>query len=231
MPDNSQPSFEDMRLQVGARLQLTLGSHGKNNWYSSLIGYVSGEYLLVKIPTENGLSVPLQEGERITVRAFSGVSVYTFSCTIESILLAPRYYMHLSFPMQIAATPLRQAARVKVKLPVEISNAPSAHEHPMKAILSDLSITGAFIAAHDELGGPGDRITIAFAFRVQPTNQEVRIRTEATIRSCQRLEPNGKANGRTSVMHGAGVHFDSISETEQFMLQHFLYEAENAMAH
>lgn len=231
MSDIRQPSFEDMQLQVGARLQLTLASQGENNWYSTLIGYVLGEYLLLKIPTDGGLPVPLQEGEHVVVRAFSGVSVYTFASTIESILLAPRDYMHLSFPQQIVVTPVRQAPRVKVNLPVEVSNAPSTHENLTRAALSDLSLTGAFIAAHEELGGPGHRITIRFAFRVQPTNQEVRIRTEATIRHCRRLGPNGKTDGQTLIMHGTGIHFDSMSEIERFMLQHYLYETENSIAH
>lgn len=227
MHARSRPVFEDMKLQVGTRLQLILARPGKPTYFSSLIGYAAGEYLLVKLPVEHGLTVPMQEGERVTIRVFSGVSVYTFSCDIESILLAPRYYMHLSFPQEIAATPLRNAARVKVNLPVEVRSPPSEHGSPVVATLSDLSITGAFVAAGEALGAPGDRISVSFAFRVQPTNQQVQIRTEATICSYRLLDMNGK---RSEFQHGMGIHFDRISENEQFMLQHYLYEAENAVA-
>ncbi|WP_420474676.1 flagellar brake protein [Noviherbaspirillum sp. ST9] len=215
-----------MRLQVGTRLQLILARPGKPAYFSSLIGYVSGEYLLVKLPVEHGLTVPLKEGERVTVRVFSGVSVYTFACDIESMLLSPRYYMHLSFPQEITATPLRSAARVKVNLPVEVRSPPSEHGSPVDAMLSDLSITGAFISAQTVLGAPGDRISVSFTFRVQPTNQQVEIRTDATICSSRSLDMNGK---RPASQHGVGIHFDRISENEQFMLQHYLYEAENAV--
>ena len=228
--DDRRPTFEDMRLQVGARLQLSLARNGKTSYFSSLIGYVTGEYLLVKLPVERGLSVPMQEGERVTIRVFSGVSVYTFTCTVESVLHAPRYYMHLSFPQEIVATPLRQAARVRVNLPVEIRTTPTDRDPRITAAISDLSITGAFVAADDALGEPGDRISIAFVFRVQPTNQEVHINTEATIRSCRRLDAHAAAGAQAGLVHGAGIHFEGISETEQFMLQHFLYEAENAVA-
>lgn len=226
MHTRTRPNFEDMKLQVGTRLQLILARPGKPTYFSSLIGYATGEYLLVKIPVEHGLTVPMQEGEHVTVRVFSGVSVYTFSCDIESILLAPRYYMHLSFPQEIGATPLRNAARVKVSLPVEVRSPPSEHGSPIEAMLSDLSITGAFIAAGKMLGGPGDRISVSFTFRVQPTNQQVQIRTDATICSSRPLDMNGK---RAELLHGVGIHFDRISENEQFMLQHYLYEAENAV--
>jgi c-di-GMP-binding flagellar brake protein YcgR len=226
MDARSHPDFEDMKLQVGTRLQLILARPGKPTYFSSLIGYVAGEYMLVKIPVEHGLTVPMQEGERVTVRVFSGVSVYTFSCDIESILLAPRYYMHLSFPQEIGRTPLRSAARVKVNLPAEVCSPPSEHGSPVEAMLSDLSISGAFISAAEALGVPGDRISVSFTFRVQPTNQQVQIRTEATICSCRLLDMNGT---RTERQHGMGIHFDRISENEQFMLQHYLYEAENTV--
>lgn len=230
MRDLSRPNFEDMKLQVGTRLQLSLARNGKTTYFSSLIGYVAGEYLLVKLPVERGLSVPMQEGERVTVRAFSGVSVYTFSCTIESVLHAPRYYMHLSFPQEIVATLLRQAARVKVNLPVEIRSTASNRDPRFAATFFDLSITGAFVATEEELGATGDRISIAFTFRVQPTNQEVHISIDATICSCRRLDANVSGDGRVSLVHGAGIQFEGLSETEKFMLQHFLYEAENTVA-
>ncbi|OWW21898.1 hypothetical protein AYR66_22790 [Noviherbaspirillum denitrificans] len=214
-----------MKLPVGVRLQLILGRPGQASYFSSLIGYVAGEYLLVKIPVENGLTVPMQEGERVTVRVFSGVSVYTFSCTIESVLLAPRFYMHLSFPQEIESTPLRQAPRVKVNLQAEV-RARVDNAQPAAATLTDLSISGAFIASGSELGVPGDRISVSFAFRVKPTNQEVRIQADAIIRSCRQLGANGK---RTEPRHGTGIHFDGMTENEQFMLQHYLYEAENTV--
>jgi c-di-GMP-binding flagellar brake protein YcgR len=231
MHEHKPPSFEDMRIQVGARLQLVLERNRQTLYYSSLIGYVAGEYLLVKLPIEHGLSVPMQEGERVIVRAFSGVAVYSFTCSIESVLLAPRYYMHLSFPKEIQATPLREAVRVKVNLPAEIQHTPATHGAPTAAALSDLSISGAFVAAGDELGAPGDRITIAFTFHVQPTNQEVHIRTAATICSCRRLDTSAKTNGHAALVYGAGVHFDSITAMEQVMLQHYLYEAESSLLH
>jgi c-di-GMP-binding flagellar brake protein YcgR len=215
-----------MKLQVGARLQLMLARSQKSVYYSSLIGWVPNEYLLVKIPIDHGLSVPIQEGEGVTVRVFSGVAVFTFQTNIESVLLAPRYYMHLSFPGKITATPLRGRRRVKVNLPVEVR---SAATEPKTAALVDLSLSGAFIHSEGPLGEPGGKVSLAFAFRVQPTNQEVRIETEATICSCREFEANGQTPAPFT--HGTGVLFKAIAPGEQVMLQNFLYEAaENQQA-
>jgi len=94
-------NFDDIKLQVGARLQIMLKrGAGQIIHYTTLIGYVSGDYLLVKVPFENGLSVQMQEGEDVTLRTFFGLNVFTFTCNVQSIFLAPRFYMHLSFPQQ-----------------------------------------------------------------------------------------------------------------------------------
>lgn len=231
MNEQRPPRFEDIKAQVGARLQLMLARNRQTVYYSSLIGYVPGEYLLVKIPIEHGLSVPMQEGEHVVVRMFSGVSVYTFDCIVESVLLAPRYYMHLRFPGRIEATPLREAVRVKVNLPVQIEHPSVDGGHPLTAALTDLSLCGAFVTAYDKPGALGERISISFTFQVQPTNQEVHIRTDATICSCRALGANAKSDEQAPLVYGAGIHFDGIPERELVMLQHYLYEAENPMLH
>ena len=224
MHDPDNPGFEDMKLKVGERLQVSLRRNPKTVYYPTLIGYVAGEYLLLKIPFDHGLSVPMLEGEAVTVRVFSGVSVFSFDCMVESFQLSPHYHMYLSFPEAIQAIPLRDAPRVRTSLPVQIKTA----DHPewITAELSDLSISGALITADSQLGKTGDVIVISFAFRVQPTNQEVRIASKATIRSCQQLHGNApdQRRGAISFSHGIGIHFEDIAPNDLVMVQHYLYE-------
>lgn len=224
MPETHNASFEDMKLQVGARLQLLLHRSPKTVYYSSLIGYAPGEYLLLKMPIEKGLSVPMHEGEAVTLREFSGVAVYSFDSVIESVQLNPHFYMHLRFPTVIQATPLRDAPRVRVSLAAQVR--PASGTEPMPAILSNLSISGAYIMAPNELGKAGEVISIAFSFPLKPTNQEVRLEVAGTIRNSQQVEANGTPGG-----YGIGVHFDNMAPNDQVMLQHYLYEAEDRAAH
>lgn len=219
MPDTRNATFEEMKLHVGERLQLVLHRPHDTAHYSSLIGYSTGQYLLVKVPTENGVSVPMREGEKMTVRVFSGEAVYSFDTVADLIQLSPHYYMHLRFPTTIQATPLREAPRVKINMPVQIWCASDAT--PKLAILSDLSISGAYLTADSELGKPGDVISIALSFHVKPTNQEVSLALDGIIRSCHPITEHGAAN-----RYGVGVHFDGVAPADQVMLQHYLYEAE-----
>ncbi len=210
-------NFDDIKLQVGARLQIML-TRGTRQciYYTPLIGYVSGEYLLMKIPFEHGLSVPMQTGEHVTLRVFSGMNVFTFSCNVDTVFLSPRFYMHLTFPEKIQTTALRKAIRVKVDLPVQFKSATPS------GIITDISLDGAQITSDCALGEPATKIPLAFTFQIKPTNQEVLIETSATIRSVREL-PAAKKDGPARFSHG--VLFDDIDPTNQVMLQNLVYES------
>ncbi|MFD2270302.1 flagellar brake protein [Undibacterium arcticum] len=139
-----------MKLEVGTRLQMTL-KRGVQPliYYTALIGYVSGEYLLMKIPLENGLSVPILAGERVALRVFFR-DERVFVCLRRGIgfSTAPRFYMHLTFPNEIQATALRKAVRVNVELPVQIKGASAC------GTITDISVAGAQITADSALGEP-----------------------------------------------------------------------------
>ncbi|NMM37637.1 MAG: flagellar brake protein [Glaciimonas sp.] len=209
--------FDDIKLQVGTRLQIMLKRGPRQViYYTTLIGYVSGEYLLIKIPFENGLSVQTQARERVTLRVFSGMNVFTFVCNVEAVFLSPRFYMHLTFPDQIQATALRKTIRAKVDLPVQLTGKQWA------GTITDISLDGAHITADSALGEPEAKISLSFTFQIKPTNQEVRIETNATIRSVREL-PALKKDAPARFSHG--VLFDDIDPTNRVMLQNMVYES------
>ena len=210
-------SFDDIKLQVGTRLQIML-KRGVQPliYYTSLIGYVSGEYLLMRIPLEHGLSVPIQGGECVTLRVFSGMNVFTFVCDVESVFLSPWLYMHLTFPSEVQVTALRKTIRAKVDLPVQIKGTSDS------GTIIDISVDGAQITAGSALGQPQAKIPLSFTFQIKPTNQEVLIETSATIRSLREL-PAAKKDTPSRFSHG--VSFDDIDPTNQVMLQNLVYES------
>jgi c-di-GMP-binding flagellar brake protein YcgR len=224
MPVAHRIPFQEMRLQVGERLQLVLHRMHGTIHYSTLIGYETGKYLLVKVPTENGVSVPMREGEEVTVRAFSGAGVYSFDCAVDMIQLSPHYYMHLSFPSEITVIPLRDAPRIRVNLPAQIRCGGNAA--PKLAILSDLSISGAYITTDSEWGAPGEEVSVAFSFKVKPTNQEVWLELDGVIRSVHPVVIQGAAS-----WNGIGVHFENVAPNDLVMLQHYLYDAGGGLAY
>jgi hypothetical protein len=210
-------TFKDINLQVGARLQMAL-QHGTKQqiYYTELIGYVDGEYLIVKTPFENGLSVPMQVDKQVVLRILSGVDVFTLACEIKNIFRAPHYYMHLSFPTDIKATALRSAVRAKVRLPVQVNGIAGA------GIITDISVTGAGIIADRVLGELNEEALISFKFPIKPTNQGAKIETGATICSIQQL-PSKKKDAPPKFSHG--VLFHEIDPTSQAMLLNLVYES------
>jgi c-di-GMP-binding flagellar brake protein YcgR len=214
-------SFKDINLQVGVRLQMTV-QQGSNQsvYYTELIGYVDGEYLIVKTPFENGLSIQLHAEDLVTLRILSRVDVFTMTCRIKSIFRGPYHYMHLAFPTDIKSIALRGAVRAKVNIPVQVNGIAGA------GIITDISATGAAIIANKALGLVNEETKIFFEFPIKPTNQSAHIDAQATIRSIQEL-PSKTKEGQIRLSHG--VSFHDLDLTSQVMLQNLVYESMNRL--
>jgi len=208
-------TFKDINPQVGARLQMTVQYSSKPSvYYTELIGYVDGEYLIIKMPFENGLSIQVNVGEQVTLRILAGVDVFTLMCRVKTVFKAPYYYIHLSFPTDITSVALRGAVRARVNLPVQING--------VDAVISDISVTGAAIVADSALGQPNEDTLISFDFPIKPSNQNAHIVTGATIRSIQQL-PSKKRDTPPKYTHG--ISFHELDLTSQVMLQNLVYES------
>ena len=61
-------AFEQMNLQVGGRIQLiTHRTLRPMQHFSTVIGWVRDEYMIVKIPMENNGPIAVTEGDKLTV--------------------------------------------------------------------------------------------------------------------------------------------------------------------
>lgn len=213
--------FESMNLQVGGRLQFITHRHIKPvQYFSTLIGYVRDEYLIVRIPTENGTPIGLTEGEKLTIRVFSGVIVCAFACTVERIFGRPLLYAHVSFPDLIQGTSLRAAMRVKVDIPAQITGARPGSV-ASNVFLVNLSVTGALIESPRKLPPAEEEVTLQFTLIAQPGNQQVIVTTGASIRNVNVVKP---APDRAEVFT-YGVQFIDLDPTHYTLLQNLTYEA------
>jgi c-di-GMP-binding flagellar brake protein YcgR len=213
--------FESMNLQVGVRLQFITHRRLKPvQHFSTLIGWLKDEYLIVKIPMDNGAPIPLGEGERLTMRVFSGIHVCTFACTVERVFGRPLLYAHISFPRTIQGTSLRTAMRVKVDLPARIVPASDAVP-PVDCLVTNLSVNGARIESQKSLPQDEDEFILEFTLQAPPNNQEVRVRARAAVRNISAL-PGGpeQADG-----FAYGVQFTSLNPAHYTLLQNLTYEA------
>lgn len=210
--------FETMNLQVGTRLQFITHRRVKPvQHFSSLIGYVKDEYIIFKIPMENGAPIALTEGERLTIRVFSGVKVCSFACTVERVFARPLFYVHVSFPKSVQGTSLRTAMRVKVDLPARLGG--EDHSGQQDCTIVNLSVSGALIESPSRLPQDDEALTLQFTLKAPPDNQEVRVVTKAAIRNVNVVQA-GEAEVFTY-----GLQFIALDPVHYTLLQNMTYEA------
>jgi c-di-GMP-binding flagellar brake protein YcgR len=215
-------TFETLNLQVGVRLQLTRHRHVRQvSYFSALIGYLRDEYIIVRIPTENGVPVSLTEGERITVRVFSGVNVCSFACTVERVFARPLNYVHLSFPTSIQGTSLRSAMRVKTEMPAQIRSTARLDMPPIEGILGNVSVTGARIELTCPLPQGEELVNLQFTLTLPNADRATEVDTLAMIRSFRAERP---APGEPEVF-SYGVQFVGLDPVHYTLLQNMTYEA------
>lgn len=224
MNKKAKIDFEDMNLQVGVRLQIMpKQASSPTVQYTSLIGFVADDYLLLQIPQQEGKPVETPAGSEVALRVFSGVSVFTFDARVEAVLTKPRPFMVLSFPDNIQKVGLRKAVRVKANIPVRVVN-PANRDLVKEATLSDISLSGALVSTPNPLGAIGDAIEISFSILVQSQNEEVAISTTASIRSVQQAVGTAPDGGAFYTVYTYGINFMDIEPTHQALLQNYVYE-------
>ncbi len=213
--------FEAMNLQVGGRLQfITHRSIKPVQHFSTLIGYIKDEYMIVKIPMEGGAPIALTEGEKLTIRVFSGVTVCSFACTVERVFGRPLLYAHISFPNLIQGTSLRAAMRVKVDIPAQVtSSRPNAAA--VDCFLVNLSVTGALVESPRKLPPDDEVVNLRFTLIAQPGNHQVIVDTRATIKNVNVVKPTTEQ----FEVFTYGVQFVDLAPAHYTLLQNMTYEA------
>ncbi|MYM69922.1 flagellar brake protein [Pseudoduganella sp. FT55W] len=212
--------FEQMNLQVGGRIQfITHRTIKPIQHFSTLIGWVKDEYMIVKVPFENGAPISLNDGDKLTIRVFSGVNVCSFSCVVQRVFPRPLFYVHLSFPVSIQGTSLRAAMRVKVDIPAQVTTPSGAST---SVFLVNLSVSGALIESPKQLSESEAQVALSFYLIAQPGNRQVRINPNATIRNINVVKP---AAGDKPEVFTYGVQFIDLDPVHYTMLQNLTYEA------
>lgn len=213
-------AFEQMNLQVGGRIQLiTHRTLRPIQHFSTVIGWVKDEYMIVKIPQENGMPIAISEGDKLTVRVFSGVNVCSFSTVVQRVFLRPLMYAHVSFPNDIQGTSLRAAMRVKVDIPAQMIRDDGQHA---SVFLTNLSVSGALLESAQPLCREGEVVQLDFTLLAPPDNRQVRINTPALIRNAS-VAQSQKVEGKDVFSYG--VQFTGLDPAHFTLLQNLTYEA------
>jgi c-di-GMP-binding flagellar brake protein YcgR len=215
--------FDSMHLQVGHRLQLSVVRDVKPiQYFSSLIGYIRNDYMILKAPVVARGVIPFREGDKVSVRVFSGVSVCTFDVVVNRIFGAPLFYMHVSFPDAIFGIGLRTAMRVKVNIPAKLSKPQAPDISDIQVHIENISVGGALLGTPLEIGKEGEEIQLRFHMDSETEGNGTDILAHAIIRNVGTRQPEAQDATPT---HLFGVQFDRLDPTQQLMLQNLTYQA------
>lgn len=220
----SQPlPFEAMHLQVGGRIQfITHRTIKPIRHFSSVIGYVRDEYLIVKTPLENGVPVGLAEGDKLTIRVFSGVSVCSFAASVLRVFGRPLHYVHLSFPDVIEGTSLRAAMCVKVDIPAQLT----CRDQPQVPVhIVNLSVSGALLESPGMLTPDDGGVAMVFTLPAAPERQPMRVEARARIQNVSVGKPASANGAGLDEVHTYGVQFIDLEAIHYTLLQNLIYEA------
>lgn len=206
--------------QIGTRLQLFTRRDIKPvQHFSTLIGYLKGEYIICKTPTIDNVSIPFNNGEKVSIRGFTGTNIFSFDTSVIRTFSHPLLYMHLYFPYEIKNVGLRRAARIKVNIPAQISVLhPGEPALILDAWLTNLSLTGAALESPHNLG---EEQLLQLSFIFEYRGEETKINTGALVRNVTRRFTAGSEDQDTYVY---GVEFLSLDPKEEMQLKLFVYE-------
>jgi hypothetical protein len=211
--------FDEMTLQVGARLQVLLVRDVRPiQYFCSIVGFVKGEYLIVKQPPNMQVS-PFREGDKLTVRVFSGIKVCSFNVTVMRLYDHPAHYFHVSFPDKVIGTSLRSAMRIKVDIPATITKPADAAFRASPVLLDNLSVSGALMASSMEVGKQDEQVQLQFSVFSPPIDVEMSITANAVIRNVSLLDESGDEK-----KYLTGVEFMGLDSTSQIVLQNLAYK-------
>jgi c-di-GMP-binding flagellar brake protein YcgR len=208
-------------FNVGTRIQLRMQRDtGTIEHFSSLIGFVKDEFLMVKCPVVRNTPFILHDGEQVLVRAFTGTTIYSFASIVQRTLLSPLYYMHLEYPHAMQSSALRNELRVKVGAPAELeySEDLTGSKASKPATLVDLSLSGARITS-EEVISVGNDVQLSFA--VQSDGTEHVVRARAVVRSANRT-PAISFDDRDVFSYG--LQFNSLDPQDQTSIRLLTYE-------
>ena len=203
---SKKAKFSDMHFQVGQRVQIILEGPIEHKQYTSVIGWVENEFLMLRVPQEDGWIVHLREGMAVEVRLFSGLSIFTFKSRVNTLLLNPRNYMLMSFPEEILETPMRAHLRVRTSLPVEILSSDLTGHNLGDFHLHDISGGGTSVVGPHKLGEVDSPVTLRLRFDLQSTGRSEEAEMVGTIQNVELVHRANQSNAHPEYQHGIRFH-------------------------
>ena len=204
-------------LKVGARLQLcTPYDDDEHRYPVTVIGWIPDKSIILEPPHNFNWPLLFKRDQEYTIRLFSGTSAFAFVARILCILGHPYDHIHLSYPPEVYAAPVRRAERAPVDLAAEVKV--ENKEHPVTAKMLDASVLGARIRVASDVGDVGDSIKVFV--HLETGGKEWPVSLSSIIRN-KHVAINTN-DGPTPIYYG--LEFQSVDDNQALIITSFLYE-------
>jgi c-di-GMP-binding flagellar brake protein YcgR len=201
-----------LKINTGTLMQLQLeGREERLN--SRVIGWIPGISILVTTPKQDDRVILVRNRQKVTVRFVNDTIACAFGTEICNICTHPVPYLHLAYPQEIEIDEVRKARRIPVSIDTVLTNPAGPPGERYKAVINDLSQSGARLVSEPGLGKPGDTITLRCHVEVPPLKRM--LRAEGTIRS-RTLNVNDVDT------YIYGVEFTKLGEDDQLLLMAYV---------
>lgn len=175
--------FEELKLPHGTSLQLQMNnSAGQPERYASrFVGALPGRSLIVSVPRASGKLVRFRPGQRMAVRTMIANGIGLFGAVVEAQSTEPFPLLYLSYPETVKFKGIRNAIRVVVEQPLQLTNLNSLEEGTTEGYIADISVSGARLELREAVAAIGDTVRLTTQIAVQGLSFDCDI--EAIVRS------------------------------------------------
>ncbi|NOR68778.1 MAG: hypothetical protein GQ532_03625 [Methylomarinum sp.] len=199
-------------LSVGERVQLI--TNAGQTFYSGYIGYISEKSILIKVPK----SLKASKGLCLKIRVLLHGNIYSFQSKVLCLNSVPIVYMHLSYPIDIEVSILREQLRVSMSMEVKVEAKKelSNGSRTANAILTDFSAGGASLEAPVQFGTTGDKITVTGKFKTNENEKTITI-------PCSICQVRGEEDIKTkdvNLQHG--VKFEFVNKEDENFVKNLI---------
>lgn len=176
--------LDSVRWSVGEKLFLQMQDNAAARFTVKMVGFLKGKSIIVSAPMVDGGAPRIRDGQAFIVRAFTGKTAYAFTVIALKSVFFPYPYLHLSYPVQVRSTVIRQGSRANVKIIASVMI--GGDEQSTVAVLNDLSTGGASGIIKKNIGERGDAGVLKF--KVNAAGNEEILTMNVILRSLETME-------------------------------------------
>lgn len=207
-----------LNLMVGASLKIE-PENGDSCYLVELIGYMTGQSLMVTPAYGDDSVSMLKEGDKLAVRYLGSDKSYAFYSKVIYVCDKPYPYLHLEYPKGVQGLSARRASRVPIEGPVMRLSICDGNRR-LSVTMADISTHGARFISSSRLGGRGDEFVIEMPDIGQAGGKALSL--PCVVRHVCEQYPD--AMGVATTFHH-GVEFDHLDEAAQLFIARFIKDS------